>query len=142
MRHGNGGPGGMSDPASRGARDPDSGGSSGLERGGGTSGRRPDGRTSGRRPDGRTSGRRPGGGSGGDGRAAAPGPVLRVIRGDASPEELAALVSVLGTAARAGRPAPSGPEPTLSRWADRTRLLRRIPPPGPGAWRDSTRPGR
>jgi hypothetical protein len=141
MRHGNGGPGDASDPYS--------GGGSGREPGGG-SGRRPDG-VSGGPPDGGSRGPPDGGsgpdapagpgGSGGDGRAAS-GPVLRVIRGDASPEELAALVSVLGAAARTARPAPAGPEPTLSRWADRARLLRRIPSPGPGAWRDSFRPDR
>jgi hypothetical protein len=65
-------------------------------------------------------------------------PVLRVIRGDATPEEIAAVVAVLLSrpAPRAGAP-PSRP----SAWSDRSRLLRRPLFPGPGAWRRSALPG-
>jgi len=65
-------------------------------------------------------------------------PVLRVIRGDATPEEIAALVAVL-----LSRPAAAEPSPrrTPSAWADRSRLLRRPLHPGPGAWRGSALPG-
>ena len=67
-----------------------------------------------------------------------PGPVLRVIRGDATPEEIAAVVAVL--ASRPGSPdLPPRPEP--SAWADRSRLLRRPVHPGPDAWRRSALPG-
>ena len=67
-----------------------------------------------------------------------PGPVLRVIRGDATPEEIAAVVAVLlSRAATADTPPPSAP----SAWADRSRLLRRPLSPGPGAWRRSALPG-
>jgi hypothetical protein len=40
-------------------------------------------------------------------------PVLRIVRGDATPEELAALVAVLS--ARSGGAAPA-PEPVRSAW--------------------------
>jgi acyl-CoA carboxylase epsilon subunit len=64
-------------------------------------------------------------------------PVLRVIRGDASPEEIAALVAVL-----LSRPAGAEPTPRQapSAWADRSRLLRRPLHPGPGRWRRSALP--
>jgi len=70
--------------------------------------------------------------SGHDGR-----PVLRVVRGDATAEEIAALVAVL-----LSRPAADDAEPAPSRpaWADRSRALRRPPHPGPGAWRRSALP--
>ena len=61
-------------------------------------------------------------------------PVLRVVRGDPTPEELAALVAVL--AARSGdEPAPA-PEPR-SLWRDPAALVRRPLAPGRGAWRAS-----
>ena len=69
----------------------------------------------------------------------APSPVLRVIRGDATPEEIAAVVAVL-----LSRPAivdvPTA-RPVPSAWADRSRLLRRPLFPGPDAWRRSALPG-
>ena len=66
-------------------------------------------------------------------------PVLRVVRGDATPEEIAALVAVL----MASRPADDGvpPESARSAWSDRSRQLRRLLHPGPGAWRRSALPG-
>jgi hypothetical protein len=68
------------------------------------------------------------------------GPVLRVIRGDATPEEIAAVVAaVLSAAAAAASEPPSRPAP--SAWAARSRLVRRPVHPGPGAWRRSALPG-
>jgi hypothetical protein len=68
------------------------------------------------------------------------GPVLRVIRGDATPEEIAAVVAaVLSAAAAAASELPSRPAP--SAWAARSRLVRRPVHPGPGAWRRSALPG-
>ena len=65
-------------------------------------------------------------------------PVLRVLRGNATPEEIAAVVAVLlSRSAAAEPPPPSAP----SAWADRSRLLRRPLSPGPGAWRRSALPG-
>jgi hypothetical protein len=66
-------------------------------------------------------------------------PLLRVVRGDATPEEVSALVAVLSAAsagARAGDPAPA----ETSTWNDRTVTARRPLPHGPGAWRSSALP--
>jgi hypothetical protein len=65
-------------------------------------------------------------------------PVLRVVRGDASAEEIAALVAVL-----LSRPADveAAPEPKRSAWSDRAGQLRRPIFPGPGAWHRSGLPG-
>jgi hypothetical protein len=66
-------------------------------------------------------------------------PVFRVVRGDPTPEEIAALVAVL--AARGGDDdAPGQPRSVKNGWPDRSRLLRRPLSPGPGAWRASGLP--
>jgi hypothetical protein len=65
-------------------------------------------------------------------------PALRVVRGDATPEEIAALVAVL--LARPGDDEVP-PVPARSAWADRSSQLRRPLRPGPGAWRRSALPG-
>ncbi|MDL4814739.1 acyl-CoA carboxylase subunit epsilon [Actinomadura opuntiae] len=72
-------------------------------------------------------------------------PFLQVVRGDPSPEEIAALVAVLTARARAAAAARSGGERRTSRWADRSRLVRAtasggLPPRAPGAWRASAQP--
>jgi Acyl-CoA carboxylase epsilon subunit len=65
-------------------------------------------------------------------------PLLRVVRGDATPEEIAALVAVL----MAARPAEEAPaEPARSAWSDRAPRLRAPLQPGPGGWRRSALPG-
>jgi hypothetical protein len=86
-------------------------------------------------------GGRPAGDSGAGGDSGARGqPVLRVVRGDATPEEIAALIAVLMAAG--GSPAPSPVAPARrSAWSDRSRLLRAPLRPGPGAWRRSALPG-
>jgi len=66
-------------------------------------------------------------------------PLLRVVRGDATPEEIAALVAVL-LARSADAKAPGQARSVQSSWADRSRLLRRPLSPGPGAWRRSALP--
>jgi hypothetical protein len=67
-------------------------------------------------------------------------PLLRVVRGDATPEEIAALVAVLlARSADAGAPGPVRSVPGF--WSDRSRLLRRPLSPAPGAWRRSALPG-
>jgi Acyl-CoA carboxylase epsilon subunit len=66
-------------------------------------------------------------------------PVLRVIRGDATPEEIAAVVAVLLARSAAASAPPAAPAP--SAWADRSRQLRRPLFPGPDAWRRSALPG-
>ena len=61
---------------------------------------------------------------------------LRLVRGDATPEEVAAIMAVLT--------APQAPAaPTFSRaseWPGSTRRLRRPNHPGPAAWRASALP--
>ncbi|MEO3828522.1 acyl-CoA carboxylase subunit epsilon [Actinomadura sp. B10D3] len=74
-------------------------------------------------------------------------PFLRIVRGDPSPEEIAALVAVLSARARAAAAARDGAGKSAgtSRWADRTRLVRGpvaggLRPRGAGAWRASGLP--
>jgi hypothetical protein len=68
-------------------------------------------------------------------------PYLRVVHGDATAEEVAALVTALAVvaAARASavRPEPARPS---SAWTDRSRLLRSAVHPSPGGWRRSVLP--
>jgi hypothetical protein len=61
-------------------------------------------------------------------------PPLRLVRGDATAEEVAALLAVLSAAAGGEVDPPLRP---VSRWASRERALRRPTAPGPGAWRAS-----
>ena len=70
------------------------------------------------------------------------GPVLRVVHGDATPEEIAALVAVVNAAsARASAAAAAGPPaPRMSAWRDPARRVRPALPHGPGAWRASALP--
>ncbi|GAA4677674.1 acyl-CoA carboxylase subunit epsilon [Nocardioides nanhaiensis] len=63
-------------------------------------------------------------------------PVLRVVRGDATPEEVAALLGVVASLGGAA-PAPRRPR---SSWAHPERLVRRTAPAGPGGWRASGLP--
>jgi hypothetical protein len=64
-------------------------------------------------------------------------PTMRVLAGDATAEEIAALLAVIGSRAdaRAGRPTPQP-----AGWNDRTRSLRSTLPHGAGAWSASGRP--
>ncbi len=67
------------------------------------------------------------------------GPPLFLVKGDATPEEVAALTAVLqGLAAASVAPPPERPR---SEWAAPHRRLRRTFPSGPGAWRASALPG-
>nr|WP_184397311.1 acyl-CoA carboxylase subunit epsilon [Nocardiopsis composta] len=72
------------------------------------------------------------------------GPHLSIVRGDASPEEIAALVAVVTARVRAARAADgaaaAGQRPD-SAWRRSARAPRRIAEPGPGAWRRSLHPG-
>lgn len=63
-------------------------------------------------------------------------PLLRVVRGDATAEEVAAVVAVLAALRPAGPPARR-PAPG---WAAPHRQVRRTPPHGPGGWRSSALP--
>lgn len=65
-------------------------------------------------------------------------PVLAIVRGNPSAEQVAALVAVL--AARA-RPAAASPARNVrSEWSARSRLLRAPLVRGPGGWRASALP--
>jgi len=61
--------------------------------------------------------------------------VLRVISGDPSPEELAAVLAVV---LRPQASVAADDEPT-SQWNDRSHALRSPLTPGPHAWRASAR---
>jgi hypothetical protein len=64
-------------------------------------------------------------------------PTLRVIRGDATDEEITALLVVVAARAAATGPGPSRPERPVSAWNNRAATLRHPQHPGPGAWRAS-----
>jgi hypothetical protein len=63
-------------------------------------------------------------------------PLLRVVSGDLTEEELAALVAVV--AARAAASTPAKPKPR-SEWGHPARAVRGPHRPGPDAWRNSAR---
>ena len=69
-------------------------------------------------------------------------PVLRVVSGSPSPEEVAALVAVLAAAAGGARShgSSSRTDPPRSGWADHARAVRAPVQAGPGAWRASAFP--
>ncbi|HKE52297.1 MAG TPA: acyl-CoA carboxylase subunit epsilon [Actinomycetes bacterium] len=67
-------------------------------------------------------------------------PPLRVVRGDPTPDELAALVTVLAARAAAALAAGAGSDSVRSAWQDRARYLRTTLPHGTGAWRASAWP--
>jgi hypothetical protein len=66
--------------------------------------------------------------------------VLRVIRGDASPEEIAALITVIAARAGHGHVTDAEVAAPPSAWSDRAAALRQPHRPGPGAWRASAWP--
>jgi hypothetical protein len=70
-------------------------------------------------------------------------PLFRVVHGNPSGEETAALAVVLAAKLAAGPPAGQGParRGAAGYWADRARAMRAPLTPGPGAWRNSGRPG-
>lgn len=64
-------------------------------------------------------------------------PHLRIVRGDPSPEEIAALTAVLAAASGGDAPSEAGP---TSVWAERSRSVRAPVRPGPDGWRASALP--
>jgi hypothetical protein len=65
-------------------------------------------------------------------------PLFRVVHGNPSGEETAALAVVLAAKLAPGHgPARRGAE---SRWADRAQVMRAPLTPGPDAWRRSSQP--
>ncbi|MBY8877182.1 acyl-CoA carboxylase subunit epsilon [Actinacidiphila acidipaludis] len=66
--------------------------------------------------------------------------VIKVERGRPTPEELAAVVALVQARAAAAEAPADGPVPRAV-WADPARNVpRRLPTPGPGAWRMSAWP--
>jgi hypothetical protein len=68
-------------------------------------------------------------------------PYLRVVRGDASAEEIAAIVATLTSIAAARSAAAPAEQPTAAHnWNSRSRLLRTPVHPAAGGWRRSALP--
>jgi hypothetical protein len=65
------------------------------------------------------------------------GPVLRIVKGDATPEEVAALVAVVAALGSGG----SETKRRTPEWSAHHRKVRRTLPHGPGGWRSSALPG-
>jgi hypothetical protein len=63
---------------------------------------------------------------------------FRIVRGEATDEEVAALTVVLAAAAASAT--TTAPAAVRDRWSDPTARLRVPLHPGPGAWRTSTWP--
>jgi hypothetical protein len=63
-------------------------------------------------------------------------PVLRVVSGSPTAEELAVLTALVAAAGSGGAVAAAEP-PLRGRWNDPGRSHRALPAPGPGAWRAS-----
>ncbi|WP_030623354.1 acyl-CoA carboxylase subunit epsilon [Streptomyces sclerotialus] len=65
--------------------------------------------------------------------------MIKVVRGNPTPEELAAAVAVVQARAAAAAAAEPGGGPARGEeWSDpASRVPRRIPHPGPRAWRTS-----
>ncbi|GAA1146312.1 acyl-CoA carboxylase subunit epsilon [Nocardioides aquiterrae] len=64
-------------------------------------------------------------------------PFLRIIRGDATPEEVAAVVAVLSSL----QAAPAAKPRRRPEWSHYRRAQRVTPRRGPGGWRASGLPG-
>ncbi|HEY2523360.1 MAG TPA: acyl-CoA carboxylase subunit epsilon [Streptosporangiaceae bacterium] len=66
-------------------------------------------------------------------------PALQIIRGDATPEEVAAILAVLAVQARRGTGRET-PAQRPSIWADKQRMMREPISPRPAGWRRSAFP--
>ncbi len=69
-------------------------------------------------------------------------PFLRIVRGDASDEEIAALVAAVAalTAARNGAGGRQAQPPIRNNWNEKARLIRAAVHPSAGGWRRSALP--
>lgn len=73
--------------------------------------------------------------------ADAPEPLLRVVAGHPTPEELAALVAVIAARRAGAADAAAGSEPPQrTAWGDPRRVVRMTHHHGPGHWRRSAFP--
>lgn len=66
-------------------------------------------------------------------------PVLRIVKGDPSAEEVAALVTVVAARTAGGTETESAPK-TRSRWGDPAYAIRPVLSPGADGWRRSAFP--
>jgi hypothetical protein len=66
-------------------------------------------------------------------------PLLRIIKGDPTPEEVAALVSVVSAMAAGAAEAATKDKAPTPEWSAHRRKLRATHRHGPGAWRASAR---
>jgi hypothetical protein len=67
---------------------------------------------------------------------------IKVVRGNPTPEELAAALAVVRARAVAAAATPSGAATPRDSWADPARIAaHRLPQAGPTAWRRSYWPG-
>jgi hypothetical protein len=65
-------------------------------------------------------------------------PMITVVKGDPTPEEIAAVVVAIASLQAAGADRPA---PRVSQWSAYWRSLRAPVAPGPGSWRQSARSG-
>ncbi|WP_369197025.1 acyl-CoA carboxylase epsilon subunit [Streptomyces djakartensis] len=67
---------------------------------------------------------------------------IKVLRGNPTPEELAAALAVVRARAAAAAAAPSGAPAPRDAWSDPSRIAaHRLPQPGPAAWGRTYWPG-
>lgn len=67
---------------------------------------------------------------------------IRVVRGNPTPEELAAALAVVRARAAAAEAAPSGAPEQRDGWSDPSRIAaHRLPQPGPTTWARTYWPG-
>ncbi|MEU9376586.1 acyl-CoA carboxylase epsilon subunit [Streptomyces sp. NPDC048255] len=68
--------------------------------------------------------------------------VIKVVKGNPTPEELAAALAVVQARAAALASQPSGAHPVADEWSAPSRVARhRLPQPGPRAWGRTYWPG-
>ncbi|MEV5309898.1 MULTISPECIES: acyl-CoA carboxylase epsilon subunit [unclassified Streptomyces] len=67
---------------------------------------------------------------------------IKVVRGNPTPEELAAALAVVRVRAAAAAAAPPGAPSAHDAWSDPSRIAaRRLPQPGPATWERTFWPG-
>jgi hypothetical protein len=66
-------------------------------------------------------------------------PLLRIVKGDPTPEEIAALVTVVSAMAAGAAEAAATEKAPKPEWSAHRRKLRTTHRHGPGAWRGSAR---
>ncbi|WP_225631965.1 acyl-CoA carboxylase epsilon subunit [Streptomyces solaniscabiei] len=67
---------------------------------------------------------------------------IKVVRGNPTPEELAAALAVVRARAATAEAEPSGAPATRDAWSDPSRIAaHRLPQPGPASWGRTYWPG-